>query len=414
MTAPKLPKLLPWCQAAAAAAATSRKSHSAPRLLRSYGTNASPQGALDIDAIRADMLSRPVQLTWDVLRPTNSYLLNVALADFLPPSCQPPHFRLGCGSSPSVARDDGAVADWFAGRGPPGSYTLPPAHHLVYFPLQLPTSGLCPDGTDPLHSPGGPWTRRMWAGGSIAHMDAGALALDAGPAVCVERVEHVSARGNPGSEKIFVEVLREYLGEAAFARRWDSHERRLRSVSEDEVPGGEHHGHALTERRTLVFLRERTTETEGQQGGRNSRVVRAPYAPDFAITVTPTPTLLFHYSALTFNAHAIHLDRGYCRDAEGHRDLLVHGPLTLTLMLSALGSQLRADEGERLAAVDYRHLAPLYVGEPMRVCVRRKWKKFSDDGGGGDGEAARSGWWDVWVEDKDGQLSVRGTTTTKI
>jgi 3-methylfumaryl-CoA hydratase len=37
-------------------------------------------------------------------------------------------------------------------------------------------------------------------------------------------------------------------------------------------------------------------------------------------TVTPDETLLFQFSALSFNSHKIHLDREYARDVEGYPD----------------------------------------------------------------------------------------------
>ena len=129
--------------------------------------------------------------------------------------------------------------------------------------------------------------------------------------------------------------------------------------------------------------------------------VSAPNTPDFSVTLTPTPALLFHFSALTYNAHSIHLDPQYCREEEGHRDLLVHGPLSLVLMLSVLRSQV--SEGTRIQQIDYRNLAPLYVREPMRVCVRKNEKSGSSDGTQN---------WDVWVENKDGSLSIRATAIT--
>jgi len=123
------------------------------------------------------------------------------------------------------------------------------------------------------------------------------------------------------------------------------------------------------------------------------------HKPDFFFTFTPSRTLLFHFSALTFNAHAIHLDRQFCREIEGHRDLLVHGPLSLALLLAALESQLGS--GEDVRQIDYRNLAPLYAGEPMRVCVRR-------NGDAGDPDSS----WDVWAEGPAGGLAVRGTART--
>lgn len=133
-----------------------------------------------------------------------------------------------------------------------------------------------------------------------------------------------------------------------------------------------------------------------------SRLIRivAPAKPSYKHTFTPTPTLLFNYSALTYNAHQIHLNPQYCQEIEGHRNLLVHGPLSLTLMLCVLRSQL--GKGEQIQSIDYRNLAPLYVGEPLTVCVRPHSKQ-TDEGNK----------WDVWVENHDGGLSVKGTVVVK-
>jgi acyl dehydratase len=46
----------------------------------------------------------------------------------------------------------------------------------------------------------------------------------------------------------------------------------------------------------------------------------------------PTSTQLFRYSALTFNGHRIHYDLDYCRNVEGYDHLVVHGPLSATLL----------------------------------------------------------------------------------
>ena len=54
--------------------------------------------------------------------------------------------------------------------------------------------------------------------------------------------------------------------------------------------------------------------------------------PQWSRSVEPDTTLLFRYSALTFNGHRIHYDQAYARDEEGYPDLVVHGPLTATLL----------------------------------------------------------------------------------
>jgi hypothetical protein len=108
---------------------------------------------------------------------------------------------------------------------------------------------------------------------------------------------------------------------------------------------------------------------------------------------------LFRYSALTFNAHLIHLDREYARNVEGHRNLLVHGPLSLTLMLQAMTGYFRENfKGQRsLESINYRNLAPLYCDEEMRICCLKK-KSFDD-----------ADVYDVWIEGPTGGVAVKGT-----
>ncbi|KAI2636454.1 hypothetical protein GGS26DRAFT_549178 [Hypomontagnella submonticulosa] len=344
-----------------------------PIRCRNYSSsNGSSQG--DFEAMRAEMLARAPQLSWDVMSPTNSSLLNIALADFIPESCQAPAYQSGAKSIDKVD----------------ASYELPQGHHLVYFPLQKTASELCPDGTDPFHSPGGPFERRIWAGGSIEFNDT--FRFDSSPVVCWEKVDDVTVKGSAGQEKIFVSVLREYM------KKQDFETTRLKGLPLSQ---------GIRERRGLVFMRgvnkEQARENLAKALKGRGRVTKAPNTPDFSITLTPTPTLLFHYSALTFNAHLIHLDPEFCRKLEGHPNLLVHGPLSLTLMLSVLRSRL--GPGEKVRKIDYRNLAPLYVNEPLRVCVRLS-------GNGEDAVEGDSRKWEVWVEGQDGGLSVRGTAVT--
>ena len=124
----------------------------------------------------------------------------------------------------------------------------------------------------------------------------------------------------------------------------------------------------------------------------------APYSPDFAVPIVPTQSLLFRFSALTFNAHAIHLDAQYACNVEGYRNLLVHGPLTLVLMLSALRSQLKG--GKMVTKFDYRNLAPLYADEELRVCVRK------DPVRQGNSQMEK---YDVWIEGRGGGYAVKGS-----
>lgn len=105
----------------------------------------------------------------------------------------------------------------------------------------------------------------------------------------------------------------------------------------------------------------------------------APAAAEHLATVMPDETLLFQYSALGFNSHRIHIDRGHAREVEGFPDLVVNGGLA-TLLLTEF---LRRDLGVQPAALKVRHVAPLHCNRPMTLAADRlgeRWhlKAFDD------------------------------------
>lgn len=158
-----------------------------------------------ISALKA----HPPKIIPDYLTPMPSHLLNTTINDLL----------YHCPSSPIIS-------------SPPKD--LPQGHHLVYFPIQLPPSQLIPDGADPGHSPGSPYTRRVWAGGEVIFRGEG-MKLDARPAICREKIEDVALKGKEGEEKVYVDIWRRYGNghEVEGREEWD-----------------------IEERRTLVFMRE--------------------------------------------------------------------------------------------------------------------------------------------------------------
>lgn len=109
--------------------------------------------------------------------------------------------------------------------------------------------------------------------------------------------------------------------------------------------------------------------------------------------------MLFRFSALTFNAHSIHLDQSYVHEVEGYRNLLVHGPLSLVLLLSVFRAHLSKLDHE-IIEINYRNVSPLYVGEQLTLCGKSKPGQ-ADDGS-----------WEVWIENQDGGLAVRGRIRT--
>lgn len=55
---------------------------------------------------------------------------------------------------------------------------------------------------------------------------------------------------------------------------------------------------------------------------------------DYSEKMQPDSTLLFRYSALTFNGHKIHYDFPYATQVEGYHGLVIHGPLLATYMIN--------------------------------------------------------------------------------
>ncbi|RDA91935.1 hypothetical protein CP533_1317 [Ophiocordyceps camponoti-saundersi (nom. inval.)] len=295
---------------------------------------------------------------FDYLTPTPSHLLDTLLQDLSDPDPQPHHRENSQGSSMKI-------------QSPPR--TLPQGHHLVYFPLQTPASKLAPDGADATHlsvalGPTAPSEeentqrrkrKRLWAGGEISFSTGweSRLKLDGRPWLCREEVARKSRGG-------VVNVWRRHrLGHEVKSdeERWD-----------------------IIEKRSLAFR----TEGEGKPIHEHAQI-----QPSIRHRLlAPTRTHLFHFSALSYNAHAIHYDIDYARNVDHHRSLLVHGPLTLAIMIR----HLVAHEKMSLRRIVYRNLAPLYVDNPIFLCLGPSSR---------DGDLPRRR--HVWLEDPDGYVAVK-------
>ncbi len=75
-------------------------------------------------------------------------------------------------------------------------------------------------------------------------------------------------------------------------------------------------------------------------------------------------TMLFRYSALTFNGHRIHYDLDYARNVEGYDGLVVHAPLLAQLLMIWAIERLGALKGFR-----FRATAPLMHFETASLCA---------------------------------------------
>ncbi|MBC7592373.1 MAG: hypothetical protein H7288_00240 [Kineosporiaceae bacterium] len=69
------------------------------------------------------------------------------------------------------------------------------------------------------------------------------------------------------------------------------------------------------------------------------------------------PTMLFRFSALTYNAHRIHFDRPYATNVEGYPGLVVHGPLQAILLSDTIR---RALPGRSATQFVFRAVAPAF------------------------------------------------------
>jgi 3-methylfumaryl-CoA hydratase len=110
-------------------------------------------------------------------------------------------------------------------------------------------------------------------------------------------------------------------------------------------------GLCLTERHTSVYR-------EAAAPGAAPPVPPAPKVkPAWHRGVHPSAVLLFRFSALTMNSHRIHYDRQYVTETEGYPGLLVHGPLTQTLLFDLFRREYPA---ATLKTFDVRAISPLY------------------------------------------------------
>jgi 3-methylfumaryl-CoA hydratase len=121
----------------------------------------------------------------------------------------------------------------------------------------------------------------------------------------------------------------------------------------------------LAEERDVVYL-------PGRPAGSPSAVTRSPAPSESHHTEMGDvvqhhkidSTLLFRFSALTYNAHRIHYDRDYARQVEGYPGLVVHGPLQ-ALLMAELGRELLGSPTG--LTMTYRLTAPLFEGQGLAV-----------------------------------------------
>ncbi len=129
-----------------------------------------------------------------------------------------------------------------------------------------------------------------------------------------------------------------------------------------------------------------------EEAAPDAPVQQPPDAPSDAVwrrEIDPDPVLLFRYSAVTFNGHRIHYDQPYATQVEGYPGLVVHGPLTATLLMELARD---SNPGKRIASYSFRAVSPLYA--PAKFTVNGK--------PGADGKTAQ-----LWAATAEGKLAMQ-------
>jgi 3-methylfumaryl-CoA hydratase len=241
--------------------------------------------------------------------------------------------------------DPGAVNRWLAtlDRAAPADGSVPQAYHWSLCLPDAPTATLGADGhpvredSDDSFLPPIPLPRRMWAASKVEFI----APLRPGQSVMrSSRVASITEKQGGTGKLVFAEVAHETHGDGALAVR---------------------------EIQSIVF--------------REPAPAGAPAAPpppgegkfdasgwDAHRMLVPSEALLFRYSALTFNSHRIHYDLPYATHEEGYRGLVVHGPLTATLLLDLAALHLGDNMLQRFA---FRGLSPAICGDPLHLVLRR-------------------------------------------
>ena len=234
---------------------------------------------------------------------------------------------------------------------------LPPGWHWLFFNRFAPAREISADG----HAlrggflPPVPLPRRMWAGGRLNFPGS----VKVGDAVkrrsVVLKVEPKQGRSG---DLVFVLVKHSISGGA---------------------------GLAIEEEHDIVY------RSPPAPGAAAAKPQPAPTGAKWTKTIKPDPVLLFRYSALTHNGHRIHYDWPYVTKVEGYKSLIVHGPLTSTLLLELLRCEARL----RPAKYSFRAMAPLFDTAPFTV----------------NGRPEPDGTVKLWATGPEGELAMEATAT---
>ena len=255
------------------------------------------------------------------------------------------------------------------GEPPREGAPLPILWHWLAFLPTVPQSQLGPDGHPRLGGflPPVQLSRRMFGAGEVT---LGAARDERGEA---------SDGGRRGAGALRVGEPLERRGTVSDVRSRTGRSGELVLVTVGyEVKGADG---SLGERQELVYREAPSRPPAGEATpaqGAGSAAASAPIGPDHAgwewgIDLEVGPTLLFRFSALTYNAHRIHYDRAWATEVEGYPGLVVHGPLQ-AVALAELCRRYVPDR--RLCRFQFRAVSPAFDDGPVLL----RGRPLEDDG----------------------------------
>lgn len=226
--------------------------------------------------------------------------------------------------SPTLVKRIAATLDEAA---PPRGAPLPLLWHWAFFQEPVTPDAIGPDGHPALGGflPPAHRRNRMWAGSRLSFNHP--LRVDA-DVRCVSTVLKVEEKHGRTGSLLFVTVRHDYLQDGALA---------------------------LSEEQDIVYRQPAPPRL-----GNGEAVPEGQWHE----SVSPNATLLFRYSAVTFNGHRIHYDHPYATETEGYPGLVVHGPLIATLNLRAF---TRAHPRAEIRRFSFRGVRPLICPAPFQV-----------------------------------------------
>lgn len=219
------------------------------------------------------------------------------------------------------------VAATFGEPAPDDGQPLPPLWQWCFFQEPVAETGLGEDGHPARGGflPPAANRNRMWAGGRVQFIEPLLVGV---AAECVSTITHVEEKHGRTGSLLFVTVRHDYA----------------------------QHGQLCVREEQDIVYREPSSPKLASDA--------LPDDGEWSESIAPTPTLLFRYSAVTFNGHRIHYDFPYVTATEGYSDLVVHGPLIATLSLRAF---IRANPDKRVRHFAYRGVRPLNLPAHFKV-----------------------------------------------